>query len=78
MFFQPTFSASFQIVGFVGNYKLTMLGLITEMMTNVQNILTDRLTRELAASSGDSRIGREVELIELAAQVYDAIEAYSK
>ena len=55
-----------------------MLGLITEMLTNVQNILTDRLTRELAASSGDSRIGRAAELIELAAQVYDAIEAYSK
>jgi len=55
-----------------------MLGLVTEMMINVQNILTDKFTRELAASSGDSRIGRAAEIIELAAQVYDAIEAYSK
>ena len=70
--------STFQIVGFVGNYKLTMLGLVTEMMTNVQNILTDKLTRELATSSVDSRIGRATEIIELAAQVYDAIEAYSK
>jgi hypothetical protein len=37
----------------VANYKLTMLGLITEMLTNVQDILTDKFTLQQLSNNDD-------------------------
>ena len=66
----------FQLVGFVSSYKLTMLGLITEALNNAQNILTDQDTLN-QNSSTTTRLGRGMEMIELANQIYTAFDAYS-
>ena len=70
-----------KIFGFVANYKLTMIGLVTEMLTSVQNILTDSFTLDQAAAAvagTNEKVGRAIEMFNLAAQVYEALDAYSE
>ena len=65
----------------MANYKLTMIGLVTEMLTSVQNILTDKFTLDQAAAAvagNEDKVGRALEMFNLAAQVYKALDAYSE
>lgn len=66
----------------MANYKVTMFNLFTEMVTSVQGILTDKMTlQQLGDDAKDddfgARMARTAEMVQLAAQVYNAIEAYN-
>lgn len=60
---------------------MTMFNLVTEMVTSVQGILTDKLTLQQFSDGDDDDVGarmaRAFELVQLAADVYRAIDAYS-
>ena len=61
---------------------MTMFNLVTEMVTSVQGILTDKLTLQQFSDGDDdddvgARMARAFELVQLAADVYRAIDAYS-
>ena len=58
----------------MATYKLTMVRLVTEMLTGFQNILTDEETLDQA----DGKVGRALEMFNLAAQVYKALDTYSE
>ena len=63
---------------------MTMFNLVTEMMTKVPDILTKNFTLQQFIDGGDdddddvsARMARAFELVQLAAEVYRAIDAYS-